>query len=106
MVMPFVVLPADGQADLADAADLFRAYAAALPVDLGYQGFEAELAGLPGKYAPPAGALLLARTPSGEAIGCVALRPIDATPRRLFPLPRQGSIPATATRPNAEGGMR
>jgi len=78
MVMPFVVLPADGQADLADAADLFRAYAAALPVDLGYQGFEAELAGLPGKYAPPSGALLLARTPSGEAIGCVALRPIEA----------------------------
>ena len=77
MVTQFVVLPADGQADLEDAADLFRAYAAALPVDLGYQGFVEELAGLPGKYAPPAGAVLRARAPSGEAIGCVAMRPIE-----------------------------
>jgi len=67
---------AAGPADLADAARLFRAYAAALPIDLGYQGFEEELAALPGKYAPPAGGLLLARTPAGEAIGCVAFRPI------------------------------
>jgi len=73
----FVILPAKSETDLANAADLFRAYAAALPVDLGYQGFDAELAGLPGKYAPPAGALLIARTPAGEAIGCVAMRPIE-----------------------------
>jgi len=77
MMERFVILPAKSETDLANAADLFRAYAAALPVDLGYQGFDAELAGLPGKYAPPAGALLIARTPAGEAIGCVAMRPIE-----------------------------
>ena len=38
-----------------------------------FQGFDQELAGLPGAYAPPRGALLLA---PGQ--GCVAVRPLDA----------------------------
>src|SRR5690349_16246581 len=63
-------------ADLAAAARLFSAYAASLGIDLGFQGFPAELATLPGKYAPPEGALLLARDAAGEALGCIALRPI------------------------------
>ena len=62
---------------MAVAARLFREYAAALKVDLGYQGFEAELAGLPGAYAPPSGALLLAFADDGQAIGCVAMRPLS-----------------------------
>ena len=37
------------------------------------QGFAAELAGLPGRYAPPTGALLLATVDDAPA-GCVALR--------------------------------
>ena len=76
-IRPASILAA-GPTDLADVARLFRAYAAALPIDLGYQGFEAELAGLPGAYAPPGGALLLARAPGGSAIGCVALRRLAA----------------------------
>jgi ribosomal protein S18 acetylase RimI-like enzyme len=70
---------------------LFRAYAASLSVDLAYQGFEAELAGLPGDYAPPRGALLVARGPEGGAIGCVALRPMaeacSAEIKRLYVAP-------------------
>lgn len=62
--------------DLAAAIALFRAYAASLEVDLAYQDFAAELAAMPGKYAPPSGALLLARDVSGTPIGCVGLRPI------------------------------
>lgn len=63
--------------DLPAITPLFRAYAASLPIDLGYQGFDGELASLPGKYAPPAGALLIARDASGAALGCVAMRPLD-----------------------------
>ena len=72
------IAPAHSPADLAVVAGLFRRYAAALPVDLGYQDFEAELAGLPGKYAAPEGELLLARDAQGAPLGCVALRPLDA----------------------------
>lgn len=52
--------------------------------------FEAELASLPGKYAPPAGALLLA-THDGKPAGCVALRQIDRTScemKRMFVYPQ------------------
>ena len=64
--------------DIAEIARLFRAYEAHIGVDLSYQGFTDELATLPGKYAPPEGQLLIARDSNGAAIGCVALRPIDA----------------------------
>jgi ribosomal protein S18 acetylase RimI-like enzyme len=63
--------------DLADITRLFRDYAASLSVDLAYQDFESEVAGLPGRYAPPHGALLLARDAGGKPAGCVALRPIE-----------------------------
>lgn len=56
---------------------LFREYQDWLKVDLCFQGFEQELAGLPGKYAPPQGRLLLAYAASGEVAGCVGLRPFD-----------------------------
>jgi len=44
---------------LASIVKLFRAYASSLEIDLSYQGFEAEMEAMPGKYAPPAGELLL-----------------------------------------------
>ncbi|MEP5811108.1 MAG: GNAT family N-acetyltransferase [Roseibium sp.] len=53
---------------------MFRAYVDWLDIDLTYQGFEEELAGLPGKYTEPSGALFLARNTSDEALGCVGLR--------------------------------
>ncbi|MEO8155950.1 MAG: GNAT family N-acetyltransferase [Rhizobacter sp.] len=58
---------------LADARAIFREYAASLDIDLCFQGFEAELANLPGDYAAPAGQLLLA-TVDGELAGCGAFR--------------------------------
>lgn len=71
------ITPVRSPADLAATIDLFRAYGASLGIDLAYQDFEAELAAMPGKYTPPAGELLLARAADGEAVGCVALRPLD-----------------------------
>ena len=52
---------------------IFREYAEQLGVDLCFQNFDAELATLPGDYAPPQGALLLASV-DGEIAGCGALR--------------------------------
>lgn len=63
--------------ELAAATALFREYEASLDTDLCFQGFEAELAGLPGAYAPPTGELFIARDGEGRAIGCVALRPVE-----------------------------
>lgn len=71
----FAIHPAGTDADVAAIAGLFRAYADALGIDLEFQGFSAELTGLPGAYAPPDGRLLIARDDGGAALGCVALRP-------------------------------
>ncbi|HEX5122574.1 MAG TPA: GNAT family N-acetyltransferase [Rhodanobacteraceae bacterium] len=75
--MSFTIAAAE-ERDIGEIADLFRAYEAHIGVDLSYQGFASELATLPGKYAPPHGQLLIARNANGAAIGCVALRPVDA----------------------------
>jgi GNAT superfamily N-acetyltransferase len=77
--------------DLNGVRALFEEYAASLPMSLDFQGFDRELAELPGDYAPPRGALLVARA-GEEIVGCVALRPIDSTTcemKRLFIRPSQ-----------------
>jgi GNAT superfamily N-acetyltransferase len=63
--------------DIALARALFVEYAQWLNVDLCFQGFDEELATLPGAYAAPRGRLLLAGRP-GQAFGCIALRPLAA----------------------------
>ena len=73
----FRIAPVRTPEDLRAVIGLFRAYAASLDVDLSYQNFEAEMEAMPGKYAPPAGALLLARDAPGNPVGCVGLRPIE-----------------------------
>lgn len=72
------IRPAELPRDLEVVRALFAEYAASLGVDLAFQGFESELAELPGKYQPPAGRLLLAWK-DGRAVGSIALRPLDAS---------------------------
>ena len=74
---PTVILrPPASPAELDTVRVIFREYADALGVDLCFQDFEHELAHLPGDYAEPRGALLLAEV-EGAIAGCCALRPLD-----------------------------
>ncbi len=68
-------ISAANDSDIPEVRRLFLEYQDWLGFSLCFQGFDQELATLPGKYAPPAGALLVARDPAGALIGCVALRP-------------------------------
>jgi putative acetyltransferase len=56
--------------------ELLREYAQSLNIDLDFQGFDEELASLPGQYAPPRGTLLTVHV-DGALAGCCALRPLD-----------------------------
>jgi len=71
--MSVQIVEASGEEQMAAARDLFLEYEAATGVDLCFQGFEQELAELPGDYAPPPGRLLLA-VEGEDMAGCVALR--------------------------------
>lgn len=72
---PEFITPATPE-QLAATRLIFLEYADQLGVDLCFQNFEAELAGLPGDYAPPQGCLLLALL-DGEIAGCCAMRPLE-----------------------------
>ena len=63
-------------AELQETRQIFEEYAQRLGVDLCFQNFDDELASLPGDYAGPMGALLLAVV-DGELAGCCAMRPLD-----------------------------
>ena len=67
------IVPAHSDSDLLAARDLSVEYAENLGVDLCFQGFQEELDGLPGAYAPPDGRLLLA-IDGDRAAECVAIR--------------------------------
>ncbi|MGH6828812.1 MAG: GNAT family N-acetyltransferase [Rhizomicrobium sp.] len=79
-----------GKRDIASVRALFAAYAAGLGVDLTPQGFDSEIAGLPGAYAPPRGAILLAFDCRATAMGSVALKPLNVRAgeiKRLYVMP-------------------
>ena len=79
-------IEARSAADMEQARELFREYAAWVEIDLCFQNFEKELAELPGDYVPPDGRLFLA-SHDGELAGCIAMRKIGdgiCEMKRLF----------------------
>jgi len=70
------ICEAVSHSDFELARELFIEYSQSLGFSLCFQNFDLELAGLPGKYAPPKGRLLLA-TCDRQIAGCVALRPLE-----------------------------
>lgn len=70
------VREAAADADIETVRTLFTEYQQWLQYSLCFQGFDKELAELPGKYAPPLGRLYLAAA-DGTVCGCIALRPMD-----------------------------
>ena len=73
---------------------LLADYESSLGLDLGYQGFADEIAGLPGVYAPPSGRMLIAIDPdapesedppaASQILGCVLMRPLDPASHRAI----------------------
>lgn len=75
-IQDLTISQAESPADIAHARELFLEYAQSLGFSLCFQGFDKELADLPGDYSPPAGRLLLANY-AGELAGCVALHQLE-----------------------------
>ncbi len=75
------IVPASSSAEIEECRRLFEEYAASLGFSLCFQGFDKELLGLPGDYAPPEGRLLLAYFDADEVsarpAGCVALHRLE-----------------------------
>jgi GNAT superfamily N-acetyltransferase len=90
---PYAIGGAATPGELEAVRVLFREYAGWLGVDLCFQGFDEELATLPGKYASPDGRLLVA-SDGVAAVGCIGLRRIDAT---------TGEVKRLYVRPGARG---
>jgi putative acetyltransferase len=69
------IRPAIGPDDMIVARELFLDYQSDIGIDLCFQGFNQELAALPGDYSPPLGGLFMAYV-DGDAAGCCAFRPL------------------------------
>lgn len=80
------IIQAETAGHIEQARTLFREYEKWFGMNLCFQNFDEEVAGLPGKYAPPEGRLFLAFVDKKLA-GCIALRKLEekiCEMKRLF----------------------
>jgi len=78
-------------AEFAAARTLFLEYAESLGFSLCFQGFDAELSNIEAIYSPPDGAMILARTGSGEYVACIGVKKFSETTcemKRLYVRPQ------------------
>lgn len=90
------IIEAKSDKQIETTRQLFREYQEFLGEDLCFQGFEEELASLPGKYADPNGAIFLVEH-EGDFIGCVAVRPLEGSTcemKRLYVQPQAQGLKA------------
>jgi putative acetyltransferase len=73
-----VIVRVSDEAQLDGVRTLLMEYASSLGFGLDFQSFDEELSSLPGRYAPPAGCILLA-VREQQLAGCVALRRLDGS---------------------------
>lgn len=73
----FKIVAVRSDTDLQAVIECMTEYVEWLDLDLSFQGWVDEIAAMPGKYAPPTGELLVAKSANGTALGCVALRPLS-----------------------------
>lgn len=81
------IIQAKTSEQIESVREVFREYERWLDLDLCFQGFEKELAELPGKYAQPEGLLWLAVDEDDKVAGCIALRKLEESVcemKRLF----------------------
>jgi len=74
--------------DMETVRGLVREYGAWLGIDLNWQGFEEELAGLPGSYAEATGGGLWLLEEGGAVAGCVGVRRIGLAGEKKCELKR------------------
>lgn len=89
-------------ADLADVRQMLQEYVAWIGLDLAFQQIDEELAGLPGEYAPPGGAMFVADL-GGALVGMVAIRPLTAAARGEAINARIAEMKRLYVRPAARG---
>ncbi|HYB93381.1 MAG TPA: GNAT family N-acetyltransferase [Vicinamibacterales bacterium] len=89
-------------ADLADVRQMLEEYVAWIGLDLAFQQIDEELAGLPGEYALPGGAMFVADL-GGALVGMVAIRPLTAAARGEAVTARIAEMKRLYVRPAARG---